>query len=139
MLLRAIIEAPGAPLSDATDAANRQHAQMMADAHLASGKDEFVFEDVAYRPGTVVDIIEESQPIEVAKKLAKLGKRVTIRDRAGIISLVRRTYGNLFEYDVTPTPATETLGHAENGHPAKRARTDESNTSMGNPLSSYTR
>lgn len=130
----------GAPalLSTATDDANKQHAQLMAEAQLAKDQEEYVFEDVAYRPGAKVDIIEESQPIEVAKKLAKLGKRVTIRDRAGIVNLVRRTYGGLFEYETT-AGASEAAQTVENGHAAKKARTDAPNTSMGNPLSSYSR
>ena len=72
----------------------------MAAAMLAEGHDEYTIDDVAYKPGCAVDIIEESQPLEVAMRLARAGKRVTIRDRAGIIALVRRTYGRMFEYEL---------------------------------------
>ena len=36
-----------------------------SDVHLPQGLEEYTIEDVAYRPRCPVDIIEESQPIEV--------------------------------------------------------------------------
>ena len=77
-----------------------------------------------------VAIIEESQPLEVAKRLVQQGKRVTIRDRGFIVCLVRRTYGNLFDYEI------EDAGTRDNGHTAEPARP---NVDMGNPSSSYRR
>ena len=88
-------------LCDATDAANRQHSVLMAEMLLTQGLERYVIADVAFKPGCRVDVIEESQPLEVAKLLARAGKRVAIRDRAAIIALVRRTYGRLFEYETT--------------------------------------
>ena len=77
-----------------------------------------------------VAIIEESQPLEVAKRLVQQGKRVTIRDRGFIVCLVRRTYGNLFDYEI------EDAGTSDNGQAAEPARP---NVDMGNPSSSYRR
>ena len=82
------------------------------------------------RPGPVA-IIEESQPLEVAKRLVQRGKRVTIKDRAFIISLVRRTYGRMFDYEVEVDAACGENGHA--GAPSSP------NVDMGNPSSSYRR
>ena len=110
-------------LCDATDAANRQHSVLMAEMLLTQGLERYVIADVAFKPGCRVDVIEESQPLEVAKLLARAGKRVTIRDRAAIIALVRRTYGRLFEY--------ETTDDAQRAPPP--------NLTMGNPHSSYQR
>ena len=110
-------------LCDATDAANRQHSVLMAEMLLTQGLERYVIADVAFKPGCRVDVIEESQPLEVAKLLARAGKRVTIRDRAAIIALVRRTYGRLFEYETTDD--------------AQRAPAP--NLTMGNPHSSYQR
>ena len=77
-----------------------------------------------------VAIIEESQPLEVAKRLVQQGKRVTIRDRGFIVCLVRRTYGNLFDYEI------EDAGTSDSGQAAEPARP---NVDMGNPSSSYRR
>ena len=53
---------------------------------LDQNLDRYVISDVAYKPGCPVDIIEESQPIEAAKRLVRAGKRVASRDRATIIA-----------------------------------------------------
>jgi hypothetical protein len=55
----------------------------------------------------------------------RAGKKVTISDRAAIVHLVRRTYGRLFDYEICDA----TVGGV--------ARVP--NTTMGNPLSSYTK
>ena len=88
-----------------------------------SNLDRYVISDVAYKPGCPVDIIEESQPIEVAKRLVRAKQARRDCDRATIIQLVKRTYGRTFEYEIA------------NGE----SRGDVSSTSaaMGNPLSSY--
>ena len=69
-----------------------------------------------------VDVIEESQPLEVAKLLARAGKRV-----ANYIAATQRwsgrTYGHFFEY--------ETTDDAQRAPPP--------NLTMGNPHSSYQR
>ena len=112
---------------EATDASNKEHAANMAEAMLASGAEGYTIGDVAFKPRCPVDVIEESQPLEVAKILARRGRAVTIEDRPGIIELVRRTYGRLFSYVETGDPA--------GGGGAKA----EPNTTMGNPGSSYNR
>ena len=107
-------------ICDATDRYNRVHADIMTKSLLDQGLDSYTISDVAYKPRCPVDIIEESQPLEVAKRLVQAGKIVTIRDRAAIIELVRRTYGCMFRYVIS-----------EDGR--------ASNTTMGNPLSSYSK
>jgi len=108
-------------ISQATDEFNLIHADLLAQNYLASGQDEYVFTDVAYKKNCPVDIIEESHPLEVAKRVAKAGKKVTIRDRRGIVELVRRTYGSMFSYEVTD--------QLDSGP----------NVNWGNPMSSYRR
>mmetsp|Transcript_38675 Transcript_38675/g.92590 ORF Transcript_38675/g.92590 Transcript_38675/m.92590 type:complete len:103 (-) Transcript_38675:46-354(-) len=102
----------------------------MADMLLAQDLERYIIRDVAYKPGCPVAIIEESQPLEVAKRLVQQGKRVTIRDRGFIVCLVRRTYGNLFDYEI------EDAGTSDSGQAAEPARP---NVDMGNPSSSYRR
>lgn len=87
-------------ICDATDKYNKIHAGIMTETMLAMDLSKYVIEDVAYKPKCPVDIIEESQPLEVAKGLVRAGKTVTIKDRPAIIELVKRTYGRIFQYEV---------------------------------------
>ena len=112
-------------ICDATDAYNTLHADIMAKSLLDQGLDEYKISDVAYKPNCPVDIIEESQPLEIAKRLVRAGKKVTISDRAAIVHLVRRTYGRLFDYEICDAAA--------------RGIAPIPDTTMGNPLSSYTK
>ena len=77
-------------ICDATDEYNRRHAEAMARMLLQQGLPIYTFSDVAFKPGCKADIIEESQPLEVAKLVAKAGKRVVIRDRAAIVEMEKR-------------------------------------------------
>lgn len=108
-------------ICDATDRYNRIHADIMVKSLLDQNLNEYIISDVAYKPRCPVDIIEESQPLEVAKKLVQFGKSVTIHDRAPIVELVRRTYGRMFHYTISDDNAVTV------------------NTTMGNPLSSYSK
>ena len=103
-------------MCQATDRYNRLHADIMAKTLLDQNLVEYVISDVT---NTHVDIIEESQPLEVAKRLVQAGLKVTMRDRSAIVELVRRTYGRMFDY--TTCDGDES----------------SSNATMGNPLSSY--
>mmetsp|Transcript_3466 Transcript_3466/g.11744 ORF Transcript_3466/g.11744 Transcript_3466/m.11744 type:complete len:397 (+) Transcript_3466:2885-4075(+) len=105
-------------ICEATDKYNRLHADIMSNVLLSQNLDHYVISDVAYKPKCPVDIIEESQPLEIARKLVRAGKRVTIRDRKAIVQLVQRTYGRIFDYEI--------FGSA-----------DVAETTMSNPLSSY--
>ena len=61
----------------------------------------YVFEDVCYKDGCPVPIIEESQKLVVAWKIRKQGKRVIIKDRKAVISEAMREFGSIFEYEIT--------------------------------------
>lgn len=82
----------------ATDAANKLHAQHMAERLLAENKDCYIFESVTYKDNCAVPIIEESQKLEVAKIIAEHKKRVLICDTTPVITEVRKKYGDLFAY-----------------------------------------
>lgn len=87
-----------AHLSLCTDKMNEEHAIRQAKVLIDAG-DHVTFEDVAYKPGCLVDIIENSQKLRVARLAAEKGVGVTVRDRRGILDLVRSEYGDLFEYE----------------------------------------
>ena len=57
---------------------------------------------MAYKEGTRVPIVEESQRLFVARGLAEAGKKVTLRDYPGIIAECKKLYGGLFEYETYP-------------------------------------
>lgn len=83
----------------ATDESNKNHTRIMVENLLKENKEMYIFEDVAYKPKCPVTIIEESQPIEVAKLIAKSGKTVIIKDRKAIVDAVKLEFGSLFEYE----------------------------------------
>jgi len=87
-------------LPEATDNSNRLHALTMVQNFLKENKDLYVFENVAYKENCTVPIIEESQKLEVAKRLVKEGKKVLIRDKKPIISEVMKEYGSMFTYEI---------------------------------------
>lgn len=88
-------------IPQATDASNALHAQLMIEQCMESDQNEYIFEEVNYKPNCPVVILEESQKLVVASTLAKNGKRVIIRDNASVIAQVQEEFGNLFEYEIT--------------------------------------
>lgn len=82
----------------ATDAVNDQHARYMAQQLIELGLEEYIFEDVSYKPNCPVKIIYASQKLAVAKLVAEQGKRVTIVDEQCVIDDVNALYGELFNY-----------------------------------------
>jgi UDPglucose 6-dehydrogenase len=81
-----------------TDECNRQHTEFQTAKHLSENKSNYEFVHVAYKPGTRVPIIEESQKLRIAAGLARAGKCVTVCDYVNIINEVKKEYGNLFHY-----------------------------------------
>jgi hypothetical protein len=61
-----------------------------------SGSDSVEFDSVSYKPESTM--IEESQQLEYAVRLAKNGISVTIKEKSGVIEAVRKKYGELFNY-----------------------------------------
>lgn len=57
-----------------------------------------VFESVTYKPGTV--IIEESQQLLYAVRIAQDGYKVIIREHPEVIRQVKDLYGDLFNYEI---------------------------------------
>ena len=83
-----------------TDQTNEAHAAFMAHQLIVQNLDRYVFQDVCYKPHCPVPIIEHSQKLEVAKKIAEQGKEVTIVDKENIIQLVRKEYKDIFKYKI---------------------------------------
>ena len=87
-------------LLEATTLSNADHVSfqtqqiLQAHGHL----EEFVIEDVCYKEGAPIPIIEESAKLKIAKLLVENGKRVIIKDIPAILMEVRKEYGTLFGY-----------------------------------------
>jgi nucleotide sugar dehydrogenase len=86
-------------ISQATDKANAYHLEFMLNQWLHRHEDskEVVFDYVTYKPGSVM--LEESQQLALAVKLAQAGKTVRIRERKAVIKEVKKIYGDLFQYE----------------------------------------
>lgn len=89
-------------LSLATDAVNARHLDFMFQQWMArhAPDEEILFTQVTYKPGTV--ILEESQQLALAVRLAQAGRPVRIREHADVIAQVRHLHGDLFRYEIDP-------------------------------------
>lgn len=83
-------------IGEATDKVNARHLNFQFEQLLAENRDEYVFEGVAYKQGTV--ILDESQKLELAVKLAKAGKKVLVADNHVVVESLKAIYGDLFSY-----------------------------------------
>ena len=77
---------------------NNLHSDFLTQKLLDENKDEYVIENVCYKQDSKIPIIEESAKLQIAKKLLKKGKKVTIKDEIQLINEVKKEYGNLFNY-----------------------------------------
>jgi len=87
---------PSIPL--ASDEYNSLHANYQLN-HIKKNivvNNQITIEGVSYKPGSI--IIEESQQLLLAKKLADEGIEVTIVDNEFVITQVKNIYGNKFKY-----------------------------------------
>jgi nucleotide sugar dehydrogenase len=83
-------------LSEATDKANALHLEFQF-AQLLEREEPLVFEYLTYKQGT--DILEESQRLALAVKLAQAGKKVIVRESAKTSEEIKARFGDLFIYE----------------------------------------
>lgn len=85
-------------ISEATDAVNQQHLEFQFQQYLSlyGPEQEILFDQVTYKPGTT--ILEESQQLALAVKLAQAGRKVRVREQAAVVEELKRLYGDLFQY-----------------------------------------
>ena len=89
-----------ASISYATDEVNKNHLSFQVeDFKSKNSLDNPVrLTTVTYKPGT--DILEESQQLSFAVRLAQTGYDVTIEETQAIVDRLREKYGDLFTYEV---------------------------------------
>lgn len=83
-------------IGEATDNINKQHLDFQFNELLKENNSEYVFDEVTYKPGTV--ILEESQKLALAVKLAQAGKNVVVIEKPVVIEELKNRFGNLFTY-----------------------------------------
>lgn len=83
-------------IGEATDNINKQHLNFQFNELLKENNSEYVFDEVTYKPGTV--ILEESQKLALAVKLAQAGKNVVVIEKPVVIEELKSRFGNLFTY-----------------------------------------
>ena len=81
----------------ASDMANEKHLHFQVQRFLKSGKKEYRTDSVTYKKGTV--ILEESQQLMFAIKLAESGIKVSIRESDEVQRQLKEVYGDLFIYE----------------------------------------
>jgi len=88
-----------AKISIATDESNDEHLEEQVKLVLSHRKlgEKIVISGVTYKPGTT--ILEESQQLKYAIRLAELGYSVTIRDSEAVINILKDQYGSYFDYE----------------------------------------
>ena len=87
-------------LLHATTKYNEEHSLFQTNQLLREGKEAYIIEDICYKEGSKIPIIEESSKLKIAKNLVKAGKKVIIKDEQHMIDEVIKEYGNLFEYEL---------------------------------------
>jgi UDPglucose 6-dehydrogenase len=85
-------------LSAATDEINKRHLHFQAEQYMKKyAVGECIhFYGVTYKPGTI--ILEESQPLALAAKMANAGRKIIIHEREEVILQLRAEFGERFEY-----------------------------------------
>lgn len=83
-------------IGEATDNINKQHLNFQFNQLMQENLGEYLFDEVTYKPGTV--ILEESQKLALAVKLAQAGKNVVIIEKTVVIEELKQRFGSLFTY-----------------------------------------
>lgn len=84
-------------MCQASNEINRKHLNFQVEQFLKTGVAEYKTDSVTYKKGT--NILEESQQLEFAVKLAELGIKVTIKESESVILQLKKIYGSLFNYE----------------------------------------
>jgi len=89
-----------AVISKASDKANRIHLENHVEEFIKKNveKKEVIIEDPCYKPKT--NIIEESQQLAFAVKIAQKGYKVRIKGDEDLVNEIRKKYHDLFRYEI---------------------------------------
>jgi len=88
-----------AKISKITDVANNYHLNFQVNAYIEKNTDKsipIIINDITYKKDSY--LIEESQQLLFAVKLAEAGYDVTLENNKVVLTQVKAIYGNLFKY-----------------------------------------
>jgi UDPglucose 6-dehydrogenase len=83
-------------LSEATDKVNNTHLDFQFENFL-SQEGDIIFDYVTYKSDT--DILDESQQLKLALRLARAGKRVVVKNHGMVTEKLRQLYGDLLHLE----------------------------------------
>lgn len=90
------------PLLEGTIRNNELHVEFEADQMMEQFKDadQIIFDNICYKPGAKIPIIEESARLKIAEICAKKNptKKIIIEDVPALVREAKKEYGNLFTY-----------------------------------------
>ena len=89
-------------LLKATTRYNEEHVKFQTEQILKENpdKEEFEFTDICYKENSKIPIIEESAKLKIAANIARMGKKIIIKDEIQLINECKKEYGNLFHYEI---------------------------------------
>ena len=80
----------------ASNSINDKHLEFQVSEFLKSGEKEFLTDSITYKKGTI--ILEESQQLKFAVRLAESGIKVTVKESKEVTQQLKNIYGDLFTY-----------------------------------------
>lgn len=84
-------------VSIASEEYNKLHLDYQVEHILGTTESDTIYMDhISYKKGS--NLIVESQQLQVALKLVEAGKKVVVEDDEVVIEMVRKLYGDTFEY-----------------------------------------
>jgi len=87
-------------ISKATDEVNSRHLDFQVQQWLCAypKEEQIVFDHITYKKGSTM--IEESQQLALAVKLAQAGRKVKVQGPQVVMEEVKGIYGDLLEYEI---------------------------------------
>lgn len=84
-------------LSQATDRVNESHLDFQFREAMGEEGDTVYFDYVTYKKDT--DILEESQQLKLALRLARAGKKVVVKNHGMVTAKLQELYGDLLQFE----------------------------------------
>lgn len=81
-------------LSKATDEVNRRHLEFQFERYAHVSDESIVFDTVTYKKDS--NILEESQQLTLALRLARAGRKVVVRERPSVLRILESSFPGLF-------------------------------------------
>lgn len=91
-------------LSKATDEVNRRHLEFQFERYAHVSDETIVFDTVTYKKDS--NILEESQQLALALRLARAGRKVIVRERPSVLRILESSFPGLFILEESVTTGT---------------------------------